>query len=258
MVSVIIPFFNAMSFIRESVRSASKHKIVSEIVVVYDGCSKTSIEDLSIQLDEFCKVKLIQHEGGKNLGAGASRNLGIYRASNSWIAFLDADDYFLDNRFDFFQKASTKNITFDGVYEAAIYERSGKFYNVSKDINPSDLLHYLIRGTYGHFCTNGIIVKKELCLKAGMFNDGLELHEDSEFWLRLAYFGQLIPGSIHSPVAVIRKHDNNRIWNGTSNSSRLRQWIVTWKWAKIEPIGIVNKLLIIRKLIKYKLGSLNE
>src|SRR5690606_19392493 len=112
--------------------------------------------------------------------------------------------------------------------------------------------------TFGHFCTNGIIVKKKLCLDTGMFNEDLVLHQDSEVRLRLAYYGDLIAGNISTPVAVIRKHDNNRIWKETTNTYRLKQWKVTWNWAKNKRIGIFNKLLILRKLIKYKLGSIKE
>jgi hypothetical protein len=77
-------------------------------------------------------------------------------------------------------------------------------------------------------------------------------------WLRLAYFGKLIPGNIKDAVAVIRKHEGNRFWKGTSNSSRLKQWQVTWNWAKREPIGLINKILILRKLIRLQLAILKH
>ncbi|MDG1277519.1 MAG: glycosyltransferase family A protein [Algoriphagus sp.] len=258
MISVIIPFYKAENFILQSSKSASIQKIVSEVIVVYDGCPNTTFNELKILLYEMDKVFLIHHKGFINQGPGASRNLGILKASNNWIAFLDADDYFLENRFDSFKKAIKNDLVFDGMYEAAIYERSTKLYTVLKSLSPSKLLHYLIRGTYGHFCTDGIIVKRELCLKAGMFNEELKLHQDSEFWLRLAFYGNLVAGDIKNPVSIIRKHENNRIWKGTSNSSRLKQWKITWRWAWDKPVGIINKLLILRKLFKYKIGSLRE
>jgi len=55
---------------------------------------------------------------------------------------------------------------------------------------------------------------------------------------------------------MVRVHAGNRIWKGTSNSLRLKQWLVTWEWVKNEPVGLYNKLLVMRKLLKYKIGSI--
>jgi glycosyltransferase involved in cell wall biosynthesis len=76
-ISVVIPFFNAKPFILDSVESASIHEIVSEIVVVYDGCPNITFDDLKMLLHGFDKVNIIHHHNLKNYGSGASRNLGI-------------------------------------------------------------------------------------------------------------------------------------------------------------------------------------
>jgi hypothetical protein len=103
-----------------------------------------------------------------------------------------------------------------------------------------------------------LIVKKDLLIQAGLFNETLELHQDSELWLKLAHYGKLISGSLADPVAMVRVHEGNRIWKGTSNTSRLKQWRITWCWAWDKPVGFINKLLILRKLVMYKISSLKE
>ena len=45
------------------------------------------------------KVRLLHHPDGKNHGAGATRNVGIKNAKYDYIAFLDADDFYLSERF---------------------------------------------------------------------------------------------------------------------------------------------------------------
>jgi glycosyltransferase involved in cell wall biosynthesis len=259
MIAVIIPFYKAKDFILQAVKSCNYFQIVSEVLIIYDGCPHCTFDELVMTIGYLDKVIVYHHEEFKNLGASASRNLGISKATSPYIAFLDADDYFLPNRFDFFIDKVADDSKFDGIYEAAIYEDSDKIYSVKNpSIPPKHLLHYLIRGTYGHFCTNGILVKKPLIEKAGYFDESLDIHQDSEMWLRLAYFGKLIPGSIKDAVAVIRKHEGNRFWKGTSNSSRLKQWQVTWNWAKREPIGLINKILVLRKLIRLQLAILKH
>lgn len=259
MVSVITPVYQAAEFIETAVLSAIDLEGVGEVILIEDGSKDNSLAICRKLQATYSKVTLLYHPNHANKGASASRNLGIQQAKFPFIAFLDADDYYLPNRFEAFLTKFQEGIEFDGMYAPIQYfGGSSKVYGIHQSIPAIQLLHYLIRGTYGHFHTNGLIVKKELLLQAGLFVETLDLHEDSDLWLKLAFYGSLIPGELNTPVAMVRKHEGNRIWTGTTNKTRFKQWKVTWDWAKNKPIGLVNKLLIIRKLLKYKLGSLKE
>ena len=260
MISVIIPYYNARIYVEDAVKSAlSLGDVVSEIIVIYDGCRDLSFKELEELFSTKKQVRIIHHVDFRNLGSGASRNLGIRAASSPWIAFLDADDYFLPNRFDEFLKVISRNIEFDGLYESVQYfNGSGRIYGVTRQLSSDRLLHFLIRGTYGHFHTNGFIVKRDLLLKSGLFVESLRLHQDSDLWLKLAFYGRLISGIPGVPVAMVRKHEGNRIWKGTTSTSKYEQLSVSWRWAKSEPIGLVNKFLLFRKMIKYKVESSRE
>ncbi|GGZ12779.1 hypothetical protein GCM10007049_00590 [Echinicola pacifica] len=252
LVSVIIPVFNAECFVENAVKSAFNLKSVGEVILVEDGSTDDSFEVCQRLSADYKNVRLLYHANHKNCGAGASRNLGITSSNFPYIAFLDADDQYLPRRFDKLNDLIRDHISFDGIYEAAKYMGSdGKIFSINNDsIPPSKLFHYLLRGTYGHFCTNSITVKKQLLIRAGMFNESLRLHQDSELWLRLAHFGNLIAGNIVEPVALIRRHEGNRVWKGTTIETRITQWKATWDWAKKERVGVLEKMLIIRKLVK--------
>lgn len=253
-VSVVIPVFNAVEFIETAVKSVVNFPHVGEVILVEDGCKDGGFEKCSQLKLQFSKIKLLTHPNRENLGASASRNLGIKESNFPFIAFLDADDFFLPNRFKFFESVLSSKDSFDGLYESVQYfNGSNKVYGISKEIPPANLLYYLIRGTYGHFHTNGLIVKRDLLIEAGLFVESLDLHEDSDLWLKLAFYGKLISGKPEVPVAKVRKHEGNRIWNGTSAKSRYTQMIITWKWAQSTPIGLFNKLLLLRKIIRYRL-----
>lgn len=258
-VSVIIPVYKAVDFVEESVKSAVHFEIVGEIVLIEDGGNDGSYEKCLELCNEFSKVRLLIHPNHENRGVSASRNLGIIESRFPFIAFLDADDYFLPNRFNEFDTILKSKEPFDGIYEAIQYFNGiDKIYGVSRQVSPENLLFYLIRGTYGHFHTNGLIVKKELLLKANLFDESLLLHQDSDLWLKLAFYGRLISGIPDVPVSMVRKHEGNRIWNGTSAKSKYKQLIITWKWAKYEKVGFFNKLLLLRKLLKYRFNFILE
>ena len=63
---------------------------------VNDGSTDDSLSIILEFQRNHPLIKLFSHENGINKGRSASRNLGIHRATNDYIAFLDADDYYFD------------------------------------------------------------------------------------------------------------------------------------------------------------------
>ncbi|GAA5026464.1 glycosyl transferase [Marivirga lumbricoides] len=213
-VSVITPVYNAAEFIRNAVESAVSLEEVGEIILVEDGSPDNALEICKELEQEFEKVKLFQHPNGENRGAGASRNLGIEKAIFEYIAFLDADDWYLPNRFQA-EKELFKNPEVDGVYGATGFYEQGqilenKLTTFDYKLKPEDLLYYYV-SYKGRFTTDAITFKKSLLKKSGVFKTSLKLHQDTHLWYRLAHFGNLYPGLIDQPIAIRRVHENNRI-----------------------------------------------
>jgi glycosyltransferase involved in cell wall biosynthesis len=89
-VSVIVPVFNsARTLVRaiESIRAQTFEDF--EIVAVDDGSTDSSLEML-----RACGagIKILQQQ---NRGPSAARNLGIANSSSAYVAFLDADDWWM-------------------------------------------------------------------------------------------------------------------------------------------------------------------
>lgn len=91
--TVIIPFYNEISFLSTAVQSITSQKVESiEILIVNDN--PENFDDdffLSYKFPE--NIRVIHHS--KNKGLPSSRNSGIKEAKGRFIAFLDADDYYL-------------------------------------------------------------------------------------------------------------------------------------------------------------------
>jgi len=97
-VSVIIPFHNAFSFLEKSVSSASNQDETGELILIDDHSTDNSL-DLVKKLQQKDDRIIILQNNSNISGAAISRNVGVHHASHDYIAFLDADDYYLPERF---------------------------------------------------------------------------------------------------------------------------------------------------------------
>lgn len=222
-ISVVIPVYNAEKFLAKSVISALNQKEVGEIVLVEDGSPDNSI-DVCIELaQKYDKVKLFRHDNGANKGAGASRNLGIKNSTLQYIAFLDADDYYCDERFRLDLKILNSDPSVDGVYNALgleVYDASEaervnfSLTTTKEHIPPEDLFENMSPiGNKGYFHIDTLTVRKTAFEKIGLFNTSLELSQDTELFIRMSLVLKLVGGVIDKPVGVRGVHANNRIKN---------------------------------------------
>lgn len=221
---------------RNAVESAVILEEVGEILLIEDKSPDGALQ-LCLQLaKEYAKVRVYTHPNGENRGAGESRNLGIRKSSFDYIAFLDADDWYLSNRFKRCKEIFLTNDYSDGIYGATGYYYEGKqqqdparLTTVKNHVPPENLLFTLLQRNAGRFHTNGITLKKSILEKSGLFDTTLRLHQDTHLWLRLAYVGTLVHGEIEKPVAIRRVHDQNRIQH-FSKKSRDLLFVKTFEW----------------------------
>lgn len=93
-VSIVIPVYNCESYLEQCIKSIFCQSLNDlEIVCINDGSTDCSVKIIEHLQEEDVRIALYHQE---NQGAGAARNLGIRKAKGKYIAFLDADDYFLD------------------------------------------------------------------------------------------------------------------------------------------------------------------
>ena len=235
-ISVIIPVYNADKFIQKAIESAVNQEFVSEVVVVNDNSTDNSV-DIILELQKrYPIIRLIEHEFDSNLGAGQARNIGVISAKNDWLAFLDVDDYYYENRFQNILEVLKSYPNADGVYEAVenVFENNEAYtrfmatrprfiagnktdykhtlFTMYKAVEPSRLFNALLEGDKGFFHFNGLLVKKNLVLKVGMLNSELELFQDIDLFMKLAMIGELHPGQLEKPVAARMVHSNNRVY----------------------------------------------
>lgn len=95
-ISVIIPVYNGANTISYALDSALLQEGVREILVV-DDCSTDSTAAI---IEAYCRREPLVHyvQNDTNSGAAFSRNHGVKLALGDYIAFLDADDYWMEGK----------------------------------------------------------------------------------------------------------------------------------------------------------------
>lgn len=89
-ISVIIPIFNAASFLQQCIDSILTQTFTNfELICVNDGSIDNSAQILTTLAQKDKRIKIISQ---KNQGVSVARNVGLKQASAPYICFVDADD----------------------------------------------------------------------------------------------------------------------------------------------------------------------
>lgn len=106
LISIIVPVYNASAYIRDTIRMVTEQTYRNWELILVEDCSK----DDSRRVLEACvkeyigqgfdesKFRLILKE--RNEGAAKARNTGIAAAKGRYIAFLDADDIWMQDKLE--------------------------------------------------------------------------------------------------------------------------------------------------------------
>lgn len=94
-ISIIIPVYNAEKYIRETLDSIINQKYESfEVILIDDGSKDSSLSILNEYSENDKRIKTFHIE---NHGVSYARNLGIEKATNDYIIFVDSDDLLSPN-----------------------------------------------------------------------------------------------------------------------------------------------------------------
>jgi glycosyltransferase involved in cell wall biosynthesis len=239
-------------------------------VLVEDASPDDSLAVCQALVAEYPdRVRLFRHPGGENRGAGASRNLAIEKSRYPFIAFLDADDYYLPGRFTVARRVFEEKPYVDGVYEA-VGSRAVSDAGRSrvKAVGMSQVLDQLtifavplegtslfresLRNLRGHIHLDGLTIRKAIADEIGQFDEQLRLHQDTAFLFRLMAKGYLAPGQVDSAVAIRQMHENNRITAPRSSQQMLANRLLLADTVIGWSLNHIDRRLMSQVVFKYR------
>ena len=202
LVSVIIPYFKKKKSIAQSIESVLKQTFQNfEIILIYDDINLDDYHFLKQNFQKNKKIKIIKNS--KNVGAGLSRNIGIKNSKGEYLAFLDADDFWLPNKLEQQINFINKN-KFDFVF--CDYTKKFLDNNIIKVQTQKNKLDYndLLKSCEIGLST--VIVKKNIIVDDIFPN--LKTQEDYVAWLRIT----------KNKIYAYNLRENLVIWNEMENS----------------------------------------
>ncbi len=178
-VSVVIPCYNCIKTIEKCIWSVSiqSYKVL-EIIAINDGSADDTLDLLMKLKDKYIGILNIVIVNQINQGPSAARNVGISKAKGNWIAFLDSDDLWHENKIklqveEINNNPNAKFITAGkGKLESLVYNYS----KIEVDFRKLCFKNYCL--------TSSTIVKKD-CLHGLKFNTKQRHSEDYRFFLEL-------------------------------------------------------------------------
>ena len=188
-ISVIIPTYNRGSVIVRAVNSVLRQSLPPfETIIVDDGSTDNTFEQLQVF------GKSIRYFRTDNNGVSSARNFGILAARGNWIAFLDSDDIWHRQKLEVqvsviretgvmisFCRSSNENcLNLDDYFQIEHRsESAGDYFLRSNDAS--------VIGFDRHWYVQSMIVRRDLLINVGMFDENLFVAEDTHLIYSLTF-----------------------------------------------------------------------
>jgi len=265
-IDVIIPVYNGEKFIREAINSVLEQTISPDHIFIIDDGSTDNTEKIIKEYVSKYSGKIIYHLK-KNGGPSSARNIGLSLSKSYFVAFLDSDDIWvkdkLEKQLSIFNNTNYLNLGL--VYCNANIQDSNKSNihypapEIDRSVKGIVFLKMLIANKTVS-SASGVLIKKEVFNKVGIFDESLSFVEDWDMWLRIAEKYEM--DFVDERLVNIRRHDNNRTVSiGKSLIGEIdfyNKWIenikdkniIPQKWADAVAICLILNFPNVKKIIK--------
>ena len=207
-VSVVIPAYNAAPTIGQALDSVFSQTFRAfEVVVVDDGSTDRTREVVAGYGDRIRVLTKVNEAK-----PAATRNLGVRAASGELVAFLDADDWWRED------KLERQVAVFDGrpdvglVYTAdATVDAAGKVLSVNPCPAEARGRIYEMLTVRNAMVGSSVMARREAIGRAGGFDESLTSIENWDLWIRISRDWAI--EYIDEPLTLYRVHEGNRSSN---------------------------------------------
>jgi len=179
-ISVVIPTYNRLSLLGRALDSVLAQTLpADEIIVIDDGSTDNTVLMLK---SRYPGIKLMTQD---NRGVSAARNAGIEAARHDWIALLDSDDVWHQNKLKIQVQALQDSPEYLICHSDEAWIRNGFRVNQMNK-------HKKAGGHIFQHCLplcvispSAVMIHRLLFDEIGLFDETLFACEDYDLWLRI-------------------------------------------------------------------------
>ena len=202
LISVIIPTYNRLSLLMQTLESVFQQTFKNiEVIVIDDGSSDDTVDTINKNFKKRVRLLCLPHSG---LPAVA-RNAGIEAAKGELIAFCDSDDIWIENKIEIqLQGLADRKCNFScsnalvlGSSELYLHETEFRYTNLNEEL------------VWNNFVINSSVLLHRDLFGGNRFsiNEFFRGYEDYLFWLMLA--PKLKIDYHNQPLLYYRTHASN-------------------------------------------------
>ncbi len=243
LISVIMPAYNAEAYIRKAVESVVQQSYPNWELIIVDDLSSDHTGEI-IDAMQSDRIRVFHNE--VNLKTANTRNFAIRQSKGDWVAFLDSDDSWDQNKLlrqvELMQKHPEAKLMFTG---SAFMDEEGnrKDYvlHVPSRINHDEILKQNL------ISCSSVLASKE-CLLKHPFPHAEMLHEDFAVWLAILKEVPYAYG-VDEPLLIYR------LSSGSKSGNKLKAAMMNWNTYRYSGLSVWKAAL---SMVSYTVRSLKK
>ncbi|MCM8781781.1 MAG: glycosyltransferase [Candidatus Omnitrophica bacterium] len=261
LISVIMPVHNAENTVKKALNSVLNQTFQNlELIVINDGSTDATLDIISNTHDPRIKIFSYPHSG-----VSKSCNYGISKAKGKYIAFMDADDLWTQDKLKEQLKALQENPQAAVAYTWTDYiDEDGKFLGVASRVSIEGNVY--TRLLLSDFLCNGsnALIRSEALAEVGEFDESFSVAQDWDIYLRLASrYNFVAVRAAHNLYRLSIKTNSSDIFNMEKECLRLidREYCKVQKGAVdgLKNCSIVNLYMyLFNKMMDSRFGIYNS
>jgi glycosyltransferase involved in cell wall biosynthesis len=205
-VSIVLPTFNRLPFLRESVDSVFAQTMREwELIIADDGSEDDTLMYLAV-LERLPRVKVLRlaHTGNPS----AVRNAALRQACGRYVAFLDSDDLWMPEKLH--RQLAAHAACPDRRWSYTALQRIDAAGEPMRDglglnwVAHEGAIFEQLLTIEAAVATPSVMIERQLLDQVGAFDEQLPYFEDYELWLRLSSRSDVI--LVNVPLIKVRNH----------------------------------------------------
>lgn len=221
LVSVIVATYNMGQYLVQAIDSILNQEYSAlQVIVVDDG----SVDDTVNVLERYkndSRVRIIRQQ---NAGQTVAKNRGLQEAEGEFIAFCDADNYWLPDKltrqFALMDTLQTQGVVYGDIQ---CIDAEGKPLQIPQMRRHSGrITGHLLRDNFVAF--NTVLISKKIIDEIGGFDPSLRMGIDYDLWLRVSVKYDFF----HIPEPLVAY----RIWGGQMSNRKAERFENSFKLLK--------------------------